>query len=100
MAKINRISDEELAAYLEGLLSENDSETVKTAMDFDTFEVLNVSRKAIDGYFAENVISLPSWDNIDSASIHPIYKPLAMAGFLGDCSLNENADEGTDEGEE
>lgn len=64
MAKFNKISDEELAAYLEGMLSEENSARVDAAMDIDTLEVLNVSRKALDEFPTDNVISLPSWDNI------------------------------------
>ena len=69
MAKFNKISDEELAAYLEGMLSEENSARVDAAMDIDTLEVLNVSRKALDEFPTDNVISLPSWDKCCGSSI-------------------------------
>lgn len=36
MKQFNEISDEELAAYLEGMLSDLDTEKVDNAMDIDT----------------------------------------------------------------
>ena len=73
MKQFNKISDEELAAYLEGMLSDKESAMVDAAMDIDTLEVLNVSRKALDEFPADNVISLPSWNNVAAASIRPMY---------------------------
>lgn len=100
MELYNKISDEELAAYLEGMLSEKESARVDAAMDVDTLEVLSVSRKAIDEFPSENVISLPSWGNVSAASIQPMYEPLAMAGFLGDSNADEKADEEIEEDNE
>ena len=97
MKQFNKITDEELAAYLEGMLSENESARIDAAMDIDMLEVLNVSRKAIDEFPSENVISLPSWENVAAASIRPMYEPLAMAGFLGDSNADETADEEMEE---
>lgn len=99
MKQFNRISDEELAAYLDGMLSDGEYAKVDAAMDVDVFEVLNVSRKAMDGFPAENVIPFPSWDTVDSPSVQPDYKPLAMAGFLGDNNAGEPFDDET-EGDE
>ena len=96
MTQFNKISDEELAAYLEGMLSEKVSANIDASMDVDTLEILNVSRKALDEFPADNVISLPSWDNVAVASIRPMYEPLAMAGFLGDSNADETADEESD----
>ena len=96
MKQFNKISDEELAAYLEGMLSDKESAEIDAAMDIDTFEILNVSRKALDEFPSDNVISLPSWDNVAAASIRPMYEPLAMAGFLGDSNADETADEESD----
>ena len=93
MKQFNKISDEELAAYLEGMLSDKKSAMVDAAMDLDTFEILNVSRKALDEFPSENVISLPSWENVAASSIRPMYEPLAMAGFLGESNADETADE-------
>ena len=100
MKQFNKISDEELAAYLEGMLSDKESAMVDAAMDIDTFEILNVSRRAIDEFPSENVISLPSWENVAAASIRPMYEPLAMAGFLGDSNADETADEELEEDNE
>ncbi len=97
MKEFNKISDEELAAYLEGLLSDKDSALVDAAMDIDTLEILNVSRKALDEFQADNVISLPSWENIAATPIRPMYEPLAMAGFLGDSNADETAYEESEE---
>ena len=100
MKQFNKISDEELAAYLEGMLSDKESAMVDAAMDIDTLEILNVSRKALDEFPTENVISLPSWGNVSAASIRPMYEPLAMAGFLGDSNADETADEELEEDNE
>ena len=58
MKQFNKISDEELAAYLEGMLSDKESAMVDAAMDLDTLEILNVSRRVIDEFPSENVIEL------------------------------------------
>lgn len=100
MKQLNKISDEELAAYLEGMLSDKESAMVDAAMDIDTLEILNVSRKALDEFPADNVISLPSWNNVAAASIRPMYEPLAMAGFLGDSNADETANEEIEEDDE
>ena len=100
MKQFNKISDEELAAYLEGMLSDKESAMVDAAMDIDTLEILNVSRRAINEFPSENVISLPSWGNVSAASIRPMYEPLAMAGFLGDSNADETADEELEEDNE
>ena len=100
MKQFNKISDEELAAYLEGMLSDKESAMVDAAMDIDTLEILNVSRKALDEFPTDNVISLPSWGNVSAASIRPMYEPLAMAGFLGDSNVDETAEEEVEEDNE
>lgn len=93
MKQCNKISDEELAAYLEGMLSKKESARVDAAMDIDTLEILNVSRKAMEELPSNNVISLPSWDNVAAISIPSMYEPLAMAGFLGESNTDKTADE-------
>lgn len=100
MKQFNKISDEALAAYLEGMLSDKESTMVDAAMDVDTLEILNVSRKALDEFPTDNIISLPSWENVAAASIRPMYEPLAMAGFLGDSNADETADEELEEDNE
>lgn len=93
MKQFNKIPDEKLAAYLEGLLSDKETAVVDTAMDIDTLEILNVSRKALEEFPTDNVISLPSWENVAAASTRSMYEPLAMAGFLGDSNVDETEEE-------
>ncbi len=95
MKQFNKVSDEELAAYLEGMLSEQDTTKVDNAMDIDTLEILSVSRQAMNEFHKGTVIELPSWKNVSavSASIRPLYEPLAMAGFLGDSNSDEENEE-------
>lgn len=100
MAQLNRISDEELASYLERMLSDGNSARADSVMDIDTFEVLNVSRKAIGEFPSDNVIPLPSWGCVDASSIRPAgHGPFAMAGFLGENSSEETAVEGAEDDE-
>ncbi len=63
---------------------------VDAAMNIDTLEILNVARSAMGEFPADNVISLPSWDNIANAAVRPKHEPLAMAGFLGDNSSDDD----------
>lgn len=101
MKPFNKISDEELAAYLESMLSDSESAKVDAAMDVDTLEILNVSRRAMNEFPSDNVISLPSWEHVvAAASTRPIYGALAMAGFLGDGNADETADEEIEEDDE
>lgn len=98
MKKFNKISDEELAAYLERILSDKESGMINAAMDIDALEILNVSRKAMDKFPSSNVISLPSWENMATTSIHPMYEePMAMAGFLGESNAEDVNDDIYDE---
>lgn len=97
MKHYNKISDEELAAYLEGMLSEGDSAKVDAFMDLDTLEVLNVAKKGLDKFPSGKVIQLPSWNNMPIASPQQTYTPLAMAGFLGDSNADEIFDEENDD---
>lgn len=92
MTRFDKISDEKLAAYLEGMLSANDAARVETNMDMDTFEILNVSRNAMRKFPADDVISLPSWDDVTDVPVHSMYEPLAMAGFLGENHADEETD--------
>lgn len=99
MKQYNKISDEELAAYLEGMLSCEDTARIDSAMDIDTLEVLNVAGKALDEFPLDNVVSLPSWNNISVASVHSIHPPMAMAGFLGDSNSDETFEEDSEDGD-
>lgn len=91
MKQFNIISDEELAAYLDGMLSEEDIAKVDNTMDIDTFEILSVSRQAMHEFTKDDVIELPSWEDISakSVSICQTCEPLAMAGFLGGNDFDE-----------
>jgi len=89
------ITDEQLAAYIEGLASCGQQEWVERNMDVDTLEVLGVSRKALEEFDGDNVIALPSWDDCASCDDSPrMYNPLAMCGFLGDEEEEDNGDDG------
>ncbi len=93
------ITDEQLAAYIEGLVSCGQQERVERNMDVETLEVLGVSRKALEEFDGGNVIALPSWDNCASHDGSPrMYNPLAMCGFLGDEEEEDNGDDGIDGG--
>lgn len=98
MGRFNKLSDEELALYLDGILSGECTLQEAGTMDVDTFELLNVSRKALNGSPVAEVIQLPSWDTA-SETVRPMYEPLAMAGFLGEGNVDENGEEDTDEEE-
>lgn len=100
MKQYNRISDEELAAYLEGMLSGKDAARVESAMDIETLEVLSVAKKGLDKFPSAKVIQLPSWNNMPINSASPTYSPLAMAGFLGDSNADEIFNEQNDENSE
>lgn len=97
MKQCNKISDEELAAYLEGMLSGEDTARIDAAMDIDTLEILNVSGKALEEFPEDNVIPLPAWNNVAAASATPIYRPMAMAGFLGDSNADDTIDDDSEE---
>ena len=97
MKQFNKISDEELAAYLDGMLSNADVSRIDAVMDIDTLEVLSASRKAVSEFSSKSAVSLPSWDNVAASTIRPMYEPLAMAGFLGDSNTDETLDEETDD---
>lgn len=95
MKQYNKISDEELAAYFEGMLSSEDTAGIDAAMDIDTLEVLSVAGKALNELPSDNVVSLPSWNNVSVASVRPMYTP--MAGFLGDNNSDETFEEDSEE---
>lgn len=93
------ITDEQLAAYIEGLASCGQQELVERNMDVETLEVLGVSRKALEEFACANVIDLPSWDDSIIRDNSPkMYNPLAMCGFLGNEREDNNGDDGIDGG--
>lgn len=92
MDRFNKISDEELAAYLDGVLSEQYAARVNSRMDVDTLEVLNASLRGMEKftvYEGEESVTLPSWEDMAPLSISPESEQLAMAGFLGENHADE-----------
>lgn len=96
--KKKQISEEELAAYIDGRLSASRSADLESSLTDDTIELLGVARAAIVKVPKDNVIFFPKWSDL-SASSNPFFRqqsPFAMAGFLGD---EDNEDMATDESE-
>lgn len=93
-----QITDEELAAYIDGRLSVSRSTNLESSLTDDTIELLGVTRAAIEKVPKSNIITFPKWNDIDVSSIPFIRQgnPLAMAGFLGD---EDNAEMATEESE-
>lgn len=85
--KRHEISDEQLAAYLENILSTDEAADLERKMDADTLEVLGVSRRALQD------TGLPAWDIADDEYPDTSVRHYAMAGFLGD----ENEDDMNEE---
>lgn len=90
------ISDEKLAAYIDGMLSVDESANIESYMDIDTQEVLNVVSAAVNQEKAGCRLKLPDWKHIGGGM--PIFgsyaAPLAMAGFLGDeAEADDDAEE-------
>lgn len=98
MTQFNKISDEELAAYLDGILPEQEIKRINNEMDVDTFEVLSVSRRAMNDFSSDKIIDLPSWENVSvrSTSFKPLTDTLAMAGFLGETNPDDDELEETE----
>lgn len=93
------ITDEQLAAYIEGLASCGQQELVERNMDVNTLEVLGVSRKVLEEFDGGNVIALPSWDDCANSYDSPrMYNPLAMCGFLGNEKEEDDKDDGIGDG--
>lgn len=66
------ISDEQLAAYLEGSLSEFENELVERNMDVDTLEVLSVSQKAMRNILCgDDIFTLDYNLSVAGANVHP-----------------------------
>lgn len=92
MTQLNKISDEELAAYLDGMFLEQDIKKINNDMDIDTIEVLSVSRQAMKYFSSDKIIDLPSWKSVsvEATSFKPLNDTLAMAGFLGETNSDED----------
>lgn len=92
-----QITDEELAAYIDGHLSRSRSRDIESSLTDDTLELIGVTRAAIEEIPEERTVIFPRWSDIAVAST-PFFRqrnPLAMAGFLGD-EAEEAANEAPD----
>ena len=92
-----QISEEELAAYIDGRLSLFRMQALESSFTDDTLELIGVTRAAVEEVREDNVISFPQWKDI-AAAPHPFYphrNPLAMAGFLGDGDEEEDTPKDT-----
>lgn len=89
------ISDETLAAYIDGMLSKEMASRIEECMDIDTREVVNVTRTAIKQGGAGHRLRLPDWDSMrDHGMVCACpAAPMAMAGFLGDEQDDEVEDD-------
>lgn len=85
----HRISDEELASYLEHILKDEGIRPERNDLDLDSLEVLSAAGRAL-----QDRPSMPGWDSSDDESPEIDNDDyFAMTGFLGD----ENDDDQTDE---
>lgn len=94
------ITDEKLAAYIDGTLSSAEMKNIENAMDIDSMEVLNVSKAALsEGSKLRN--RLPSWNDIKNLILQTgsenQLSSLAMAGFLGEKDEEDEDAEQEDE---
>lgn len=94
------ISDEKLAAYIDGMLSAEESIGIESCIDIDTQEVLNVASMAVNQGKTSHRSILPKWKHTYGGM--PIFEnyaaPLAMAGFLGEETETDDDTEGLNEG--
>lgn len=90
MDRFNKISDEELGAYLDGMLPDEESAKIDAAMDMDTLEILKVSRKAVDEMPSDNIISMPSWMWGSAASVCSACSPPDAVDFISDASMDDD----------
>lgn len=94
MKPSKHISDEELAAYLDQILS-NQSMLTNSMCDIDTLEVLSVTREASKHTTQQKITSLPSWTEIPKTALRDLVNTttsLAQAGFLGDLCAEDEVD--------
>lgn len=93
MKSSKHISDEELAAYLDQILS-NQNMPMNTMCDIETLEVLSVACEASKHITQQKITSLPSWTEISNTALWNSVSacaPLAQAGFLGElCAEDED----------
>ena len=76
-----KISDEELAAYLDGKLSKKKSAMVNAAIDINTLEILRVSEKAIGEFPAKKRVTSQSSRNLLFTAAHSCKKETLQKTF-------------------
>ena len=82
MKRLNKLSDEELAAYIEGILSTEILEKSRDDMDVAMFELLHVAMRA--GACMPRPQTSPfSWGITAASYKVPSDSPLLLAGFVG-----------------
>lgn len=87
MKRLNKLSDEELAAYMEGILSPEILGKSRDDMDVDTFEVLNVAIRArgLKSSLSDESSSVPFPAYFSPASLYEDREQsMPLAGFTGD----------------
>ena len=80
------ITEEELAAYIDGSLSASRLADVEASLTDDRLELLGVTRAAVRKVPGDKGAHFPGWKDVPASSV-PVFRlhnPLAMAGFLGD----------------
>ena len=111
--KKKQFTEEELAAYIDGTLSESRMQDLESSLSDDTLELIGVTRAAL-GMSAENVkepvtektgkgnvVILPNWEDRKPSSnvfTGAWGNQIAMAGFLGDDEDDE--DDGPENGDQ
>lgn len=96
MKQLNKLSDEELAAYMESILSSETFAKSRDDMDVDTFEVLNVAIKARGAREADlgDMLSMPMCYTASSVAYDADLHSLPLAGFTGDnCAEDDDFDD-------
>lgn len=95
MKRLNKLSDEELAAYMEGILSPEILGQSRDDMDVDTFEVLNVAIRArgLKSSLSDESSPMPFPAYYTPASVYEDREhSMPLAGFTGD-GLNDDEEE-------
>lgn len=84
----HRISDEELASYLEHILKDERLRAENNNLDLDSLEVLSAAGRAL-----KDRPSLPGWSFSDDEYPEIDKDYFAMTGFLGDENDDDPAEE-------
>ena len=89
--KFNHITDEQLAAFIDGNASESEAnEILNTAGSRDDVEILTVSFSANN--ISEEEEDMPGIETLKLSSQKICFDPLPMAGFMGDQCPEDNSD--------